>query len=307
MPSEIFGPDYAFLPRKALLSYEEIVRVAKSFQLLGVKKIRLTGGEPLLRRDLDQLIAMLSEAVPEVELSLTTNGTLLPLHAKKLKEAGLKRINVSLDSLDEERFAQMNGERSTPEKVLKGIDAAEEAGLSLKVNMVAKRGVSDADILPMVDYFHDRKITLRFIEFMDVGETNQWNLKEVIPAKEILDTIATKHKFEAVDPDYRGEVARRYRFTDNGSEFGIITSITNPFCGDCNRARISAEGKLYTCLFATHGTDLKTFLRSTYSDEELTQFLSKIWIQRKDRYSEDRASGIPVSNTKKIEMSYIGG
>lgn len=307
MPKEIFGPDYAFLPKDVVLTNEEIVFAARSFATLGVQKIRLTGGEPLLRSDLCELIASLTEETGIEDISLTTNASLLPRYAKKLKTVGLKRINISLDSLDTNRFAQMSGGRSSPEAVIRGIDAAEEAGLSIKVNMVAKLGLNDIDILPMVSYFRERKITLRFIEFMDVGETNGWKMDQVVPAKQILETIGSRFEFEPVDPSYRGEVASRYRFKDTGSEFGIITSITNPFCGDCNRARISAEGKLYTCLFASAGTDLKKQIRGGISQQDFTTLVSKLWIARDDQYSEDRSKGQVPKNNKKIEMSYIGG
>lgn len=307
MPKEVFGPDYAFLPKSVVLSNQEIVFAAKSFAALGVQKIRLTGGEPLLRPDLCELIESLKVETGIEDISLTTNASLLPRYAKRLKEVGLKRINISLDSLDTERFAIMSGGRSSPAAVIRGIDAAEAAGLPVKINMVAKLGTTDVDILPMVDYFRARKITLRFIEFMDVGETNGWKMDQVVPAKELLKTIASKYAFEPVEPDYQGEVASRYRFTDTGSEFGIITSITNPFCGNCNRARISAEGKLFTCLFATDGTDLRKQIRSGISQNDFTDFVSKLWISRDDQYSEDRSKGRPSKSDKKIEMSYIGG
>ncbi|MBK1880359.1 GTP 3',8-cyclase MoaA [Pelagicoccus mobilis] len=307
MPREIFGPEYAFLPKEVLLSNEEIVFAAKSFVELGVQKLRLTGGEPLLRPDLCDLISSLSTETGVQDISLTTNASLLPRYAQKLKDAGLRRINISLDSLDHDRFAQMSGGRSSPDAVIRGIDAAEKAGLKIKVNMVAKLGVNEVDVLPMIEYFRERRITLRFIEFMDVGETNGWKMDQVVPAKQILETIGSKYDFEPVDPSYRGEVASRYRFKDARSEFGIITSITNPFCGDCNRARISAEGKLYTCLFATAGTDLKKQIRSGISQEDFTSYVSKLWITRDDQHSEDRSKGRPLKNDKKVEMSYIGG
>lgn len=306
MPAEVFGPDYAFLPKSKTLSDKEIVFIARSFADLGIRKIRITGGEPLLRRNLDQLIANIVSETGVSDISLTTNGALLPRHADKLKTAGLKRINVSLDSLDTDRFSQMNGNRATPKTVLKGIDAAEKAGLSVKINMVAKLGFNEIDILPMIDYFRDRRITLRFIEYMDVGESNKWKLNQVVPAKQILEIISAKHAFEPVDPDYKGEVATRYRFLDTKSEFGIITSITNPFCQYCNRARLSADGKLYTCLFANTGTDLKRIVRKGISQSDFTQFVSKIWLGRDDQYSEDRNTGKPAE-ARKVEMSYIGG
>ncbi len=307
MPKEIFGPDYAFLPKHVVLSNEEIVFAAKSFAALGVEKIRLTGGEPLLRPDLSELIASLKSETSIEDISLTTNASLLPRYALKLKDAGLKRINISLDSLDTERFSLMSGGRSSPQAVIRGIDAAEKAGLPIKINMVAKLGLNEVDILPMISYFRDRRITLRFIEFMDVGETNAWKMDQVVPAEAILETIAQHYAFEPVAPSYRGEVSSRYRFTDIGSEFGIITSITNPFCGNCNRARISAEGKLYTCLFSSAGTDLRKHIRSGISQDDFTEIVSKLWIGRDDQYSEDRSKGKPLDNKQKIEMSYIGG
>lgn len=307
MPKEVFGPGYAFLPKDALLTNQEIVFAAQSFVALGVQKIRLTGGEPLLRPDLSELIDSIVSETGVDDISLTTNASLLPRYAKRLKAAGLNRINISLDSLDTERFSAMSGDRSSPEAVIRGIDAAEEAGLKIKINMVAKLGVNDVDILPMVAYFRGRGITLRFIEFMDVGETNGWKTEQVVPAKEILSIISSQYEFEAIDPSYRGEVASRYRFRDSASEFGIITSITKPFCGDCNRARISAEGKLYTCLFASKGTDLKKQIRSGLSQDEFTQLVAKLWMGRKDQYSEDRGKGLAGTGDKKVEMSYIGG
>lgn len=307
MPKEVFGPDFVFLPKQELLTDNEIVRIARAFKAFGLKKIRLTGGEPLMRRDLDKLIHRFIEELQIDDISLTTNGSLLPRYAQRLKDAGLSRINISLDSLDTERFAKMNGGKATPETVIRGIDAAEAAGLAIKVNMVAKLGVNDVDILPMIDYFRERRLTLRFIEYMDVGESNQWSLKEVVPATQILETIASKHAFEAVDPDYRGEVASRYRFPDTGSEFGIITSITKPFCLDCNRARLSANGQLFTCLFASSGFDVKAFMRSGVDDAILTEYLANIWLKRRDKYSMDRSAGQSVAHGKKVEMSYIGG
>ncbi len=306
MPAEIFGPDYAFLSKKETLADKEIVFIARSFAELGIRKIRITGGEPLLRPNLDKLIAQIVSETNVCDISLTTNGSLLPRYADKLKAAGLNRINISLDSLDTIRFSQMNGNRSTPETVLKGIDAAGKAGLNIKINMVAKRGFNEVDILPMVDYFRKRKITLRFIEYMDVGESNKWKLNQVVPAKQILDLISSKHAFEPIDPDYKGEVATRYKFMDTKSEFGIITSITNPFCQDCNRVRLSANGKLYTCLFSNAGTDLKEIVRKGISQPDFTQLISKIWLGRNDQYSEERNEQ-KANKTQKVEMSYIGG
>jgi len=305
MPKEIFGPDYTFLEKEEVLSNVEILRLARSFAKLGIEKIRLTGGEPLLRKELVPLVRELSAIESVKDLSLTTNATLLPRFAKPLKEAGLSRVNVSLDGLGDAVFKQMNGGRGSVQAVLNGIDAAIDAGLDLKVNMVAKKGANQSEILPMVRYFRKRRITLRFIEYMDVGNSNQWKLDEVVSAKEILDTIRREFEFEPIDPNYRGEVANRYRFTDLPVEFGIINSITKPFCRDCNRARLSADGKLYTCLFAREGYDLKSLLRSGAEDYELTNTISKIWLHRSDRYSEERA-GLD-ENREKVEMSYIGG
>ena len=305
MPKEVFGPDYAFLPKKELLNNDEVLSLVRCFAKLGIEKVRLTGGEPLLRRDLVALIRNISKVEGVRDLSLTTNGSLLPRYARDLKDAGLNRINVSLDSLDKEIFQKMSGGRGDPKSVIAGIDASLEAGLSIKTNMVVRKGVNENQILPMVSYFRERGITLRFIEYMDVGNTNQWNLSEVYPAKKILDTIGERYDFTPVDPNYRGEVAARYRYTDIPVEFGLINSITKPFCSDCNRARLSADGKLYTCLFASHGHDLRTLVRSRIDEGGIVNAISKIWMNRHDRYSEDRANGNQAS--KKIEMSYIGG
>ena len=305
MPKEVFGPGYAFLPQKQLLGNDEVVLLVRAFAKLGIEKVRLTGGEPLLRKDLVQLVHDISDVEGVRDLSLTTNGSLLPRYAKQLEKAGLSRINVSLDSLNKEVFQKMTGGRGDPKSVIAGIDASLEAGLSVKTNMVVRKGVNESEIVPMVSYFRDRRITLRFIEYMDVGNTNQWKLDEVYPAKKILDTISSHYDFEPVDPGYRGEVAARYRYTDIPVEFGLINSITKPFCSDCNRARLSADGKLYTCLFASDGHDLKALVRSQIDEERIVDTISKIWMNRHDRYSEKRASGIQDSN--KIEMSYIGG
>jgi len=305
MPKEIFGPDYPFLPKSEILTNEEVHKLALSFAELGIEKIRLTGGEPLLRRDLVPLVSCLSKIDLVKDLSLTTNGTLLPRYAKGLKESGLNRINISLDGLSPNVFKEMSGGRGEPSAVLEGIEAAEQAGLEVKVNMVVKKGVNEAEVLPMVRFFRDKRITLRFIEYMDVGNSNQWKSKEVLPAKEILDTIAKEFPFQPIDPNYKGEVAARYRYTDIPAEFGLINSITKPFCSDCNRARLSANGNLYTCLFATFGHDLKTIVRSGICQPDLTKHISGIWRARKDRYSEERSSQTSIQ--KKIEMSYIGG
>lgn len=305
MPKELFGPDFPFLSKKEILTNSEILEVAQVFARLGIEKIRLTGGEPLLRKDLVELVADLSTIESVSDISLTTNGTLLPRYAKDLKKAGLRRINVSLDGLDDATFKRMNGGRGSVRSVLEGIDAAVQAGFNIKVNMVAKKGVNDSEILPMVRYFKERGISLRFIEYMDVGNTNQWKLDEVVPAEEILDTIGKEFEFEPVDASYRGEVANRYRYVNSSVEFGIINSITKPFCRDCNRARLSADGKIYTCLFASSGHDIRSILRSKDRAQRLSEEISNIWGRRTDRYSEERADS--KTDSDKVEMSYIGG
>ncbi|HAT60233.1 MAG TPA: GTP 3',8-cyclase MoaA [Opitutae bacterium] len=305
MPKEVFGLDYPFLPKNEILTNEEVYKLALSFAELGIEKIRLTGGEPLLRKNLVPLVRILSQIDLVKDLSLTTNGTLLPRYAKGLKESGLNRINISLDGLSPIVFKAMSGGRGEPAAVLEGIEAAQQADLEVKVNMVVKKGVNEEEVLPMVRFFRDKRITLRFIEYMDVGNSNQWRSKEVLPAKEILDTIAKEFPFHPIDPNYKGEVAARYRYSDIPAEFGLINSITKPFCSDCNRARLSANGNLYTCLFATSGHDLKTIVKSGVSQSELTKHISGIWTSRKDQYSKDRSS--QTISQKKIEMSYIGG
>lgn len=305
MPKEIFGPDYQFLKNDDILSNEEIVTIVKCFVEFGVEKLRLTGGEPLLRKDLIPLIQALRSETSVPEISLTTNGALLPRYAKSLKDSGISRVNVSLDSLDETRFFKISGERAKPQAVLRGIESAIESGLEMKANMVVQRGVNELDILPMAEKFRSLNLTLRFIEYMDVGNSNHWNLNEVFTAKEILDTIQSKYPVEPVEPNYIGEVATRYRYLDTNQEIGIISSISKPFCRDCNRARISADGKLFTCLFASEGTDIKSILRNNEGTEVLKKTLSKIWGQRADRYSEERSKR--TQEKTKIEMSYIGG
>lgn len=305
MPKEVFGPGYAFLPKSEILTNEEIVSLVTSFARLGIEKVRLTGGEPLLRNDLVSLVERIHQTGAIKDLSLTTNGALLPRYAGALKNAGLSRINVSLDSLNEKTFKLMNGDRGNVQSVLDGIDAAKAADLKVKVNMVVKKGINDSETLPMIRYFREKSITLRFIEYMDVGNTNQWKSSEVVSAKELLNRIRSEFSFEPVDPNYRGEVAARYRYTDIPVEFGIINSITKPFCSDCNRARLSADGKLFTCLFATKGHDLKQSLRNNSSEDQMVELLAKIWGNRADRYSEERSNESSASD--KIEMSYIGG
>jgi GTP 3',8-cyclase len=305
MPKEVFGRDYTFLERRELLTFEEIERVARAFVSLGVEKIRLTGGEPLLRRELERLVAMLA-AIPGLDLTVTTNGSLLRQKAQALADAGLGRVTVSLDSLDDDVFRAMNDVDFPVERVLAGIEAAAAARLApVKVNMVVKRGVNDESVLPMARYFRGTGHILRFIEYMDVGHTNGWRLDDVVPAAEILETIGTEMPLEPLPPRYPGEVAQRYRYRDGSGEVGVIASVTQPFCGNCTRARLSAEGRLYTCLFATDGHDLRALVRGGASDEELKAALASVWRVRADRYSEIRSAA--TEDLPKIEMSYIGG
>ncbi len=303
MPKETFGRDYEFLPRSELLSFEEIERVARVAVGLGVTKLRITGGEPLVRREVERLVEMLA-ALP-VELTLTTNGTLLAGKAKALAGAGLERITVSLDSLDDATFRAMNDAGFPVSAVLEGIGAARAAGLPVKVNCVVKRGVNESEIVPLARYFRKSGETLRFIEYMDVGATNGWRLDDVVPAAEIVALLDRELGIEPLESSYRGEVARRYRYRDGTGEVGIIGSVTEPFCGDCTRARLSADGKLYTCLFAVAGHDVRAVLRGGATDDELARRLAAIWRIRDDRYSELRSAATRAE--PKIEMSYIGG
>jgi cyclic pyranopterin phosphate synthase len=306
MPKEIFGPDYAFLPRREMLSNEELIPLVRLFVRGGVRKIRLTGGEPLLRPGLADLIAALHALPGADDLALTTNGWLLERMSGDLAAAGLHRINVSLDSLDPEVFGRMNGRGLGPDAVLAGIDSAVAAGLEVKVNMVVQKGVNDGEILPMARHFRRRGLTLRFIEFMDVGNCNHWSLDQVVPALQIVEQLSADHPLEPLDPGYRGEVASRYRYQGTDTEIGLIASVTEPFCRDCHRARLSADGKLFTCLFATQGTDFKALLRSGASDEDLWRILQTTWEGRHDRYSEERFEA-GAKLRRKVEMSYIGG
>jgi cyclic pyranopterin phosphate synthase len=310
MPAEVFGRDFAFLPREEVLSFEEISRLATIFVGLGVHKLRITGGEPLVRRDLPTLIgylAALRTADGErVDLTLTTNGSALKALAAPLAEAGLQRITVSLDSLDDEVFGAMNGVDFPVSRVLDGIAAAREAGLApIKINTVVRRGMNEASILPLARWARDEGLILRFIEYMDVGHSNGWRLDDVVPADEILATIDAELPLEPVAANYRGEVAGRYRFRGGDGEIGVIASVTRPFCGDCTRARLSAEGHLYTCLFAVAGTDLKTPLRAGETDAELTARIETIWGVRADRYSELRSAA--TERLPKVEMFALGG
>jgi cyclic pyranopterin phosphate synthase len=303
MPKEVYGRDHAFLERRELLTFEEIARVAQVFVERGVQKIRITGGEPLVRRDLERLIAQLSAL--EVDLTLTTNASLLPQKAQLLADAGLRRITVSLDSLDDAQFRALNDVDFPVDRVLEGIDAATAAGLPVKVNAVIKRGANDDQIIPMAKFFREQGHTLRFIEFMDVGHTNGWRLDDVVPAAEIIATLDAALGVEPVDPGYRGEVAKRWRYKDGKGEVGVIASVTQPFCGDCTRARLSAEGKLFTCLFAVRGHDLRALIRGGATDAELAEAMANVWNSRKDRYSELRSKA--TESLPKVEMSYIGG
>jgi len=305
MPKEVFGRDYEFLPRAQLLTFEEIERLARAFVANGVRKLRITGGEPLVRRDVERLIALLRAIDDELDVTLTTNGALLPQKAQALADAGLSRVTVSLDSLDDETFRLMNDVDFPVAGVLAGIDAAAAAGLPVKVNAVVKRGLNEHAILDLARHFHGTAHVLRFIEFMDVGHTNGWRLDDVVPAAEILATIGAELPLEQVEPSYRGEVAKRWRYADGGGEVGVIASVTQPFCGDCTRARLSADGKLFTCLFAVRGHDLRAAVRSDADDEALVDLVASIWTRRADRYSELRSA--ETAGLPKVEMSFIGG
>ena len=310
MPKEIFGKDYAFLPRDQILSFEEIERLARAFVAGGVEKLRITGGEPLVRRGLPDLIAMLSAIRrPDgraLDLTLTTNGSALRTLARPLADAGLQRVTVSLDSLDDEVFGAMNGIDFPVAKVLDGIAAAMEAGLApIKVNLVVRRGINETSVVPMAAWAREAGVILRFIEYMDVGHSNGWRMDDVVPAAELLEILASVWPVEPADPLYRGEVANRWRYVDGGGEFGVIASVTEPFCPDCTRARISAEGQLYTCLFAVEGHDLRAVLRSDATDTELVAYIETIWTRREDRYSELRSAA--TANLPRIEMFAMGG
>jgi cyclic pyranopterin phosphate synthase len=305
MPKEIFGPNYQYLQRDQVLTFEEITRLARIFVSHGVRKIRLTGGEPLVRKELHLLVKMLAE-IPDLDLTLTTNGALLARQARALKDAGLRRVTVSLDSLDNEIFKVMNDVDFPVEKVLEGMDAAAAVGLEpIKVNMVVKRGMNESSILPMARFFRERGYILRFIEYMDVGHTNGWRMNDVVSATEIVKIINAEMPLEPVNPNYTGEVAERWRYKDGSGEVGMVASVTQAFCRDCNRARLSAEGKLYTCLFAVKGHDFKSLLRSGAMDDEISQAIAHIWSKRTDRYSELRSEN--TIDLPKVEMSHIGG
>jgi GTP 3',8-cyclase len=305
MPKEVFGREHQFLPHAELLSFEEITRLARIFRGHGVEKIRITGGEPLLRRNIERLIEMLA-ALGDLDLTLTTNGSLLTKKAKALRDAGLRRVTVSLDSLDDGVFRAMNDVDFPVAKVLEGIDAAAAAGLApIKINMVVKRGVNDNDVVAMARHFKGSGHILRFIEYMDVGATNGWRMDDVVPSAEVVRRISAALPLEQIDPNYPGEVAERWRYQDGSGEIGVISSVTQAFCRDCTRARLSTEGKLYTCLFASAGYDLRAMLRNGAADAEISAQIAAIWGVRDDRYSELRTAA--TSAAAKVEMSYIGG
>jgi len=305
MPKEVFGPDYQFLHRDQILTFEEITRLARIFVDHGVHKIRLTGGEPLVRRDLPVLVSMLAQ-IPDLDLTLTTNGALLARQARPLKEAGLKRVTVSLDSLDDTVFKAMNDVDFPVDKVIEGMDAAAEAGLGpIKVNMVVKRSLNESSILPMARYFREKGYILRFIEYMDVGHSNGWRMEEVVPAAEIVRIINAEMPLESLDPNYQGEVAERWRYKDGSGEIGVIASVTQAFCNTCSRARLTAEGKLFTCLFGIKGFDLRDLMRAGVTDAEISQAIARVWHKRTDRYSELRSEN--TASLPKVEMSHIGG
>ena len=315
MPKEIFGRDFAFMEHDELLSFEELTRLARIAVAHGVEKIRLTGGEPLLRKGIEDLIALLAELrTPdgrEIDIALTTNGSALAVKAQALKDAGLKRVTVSLDSLDDTTFRTMNDVKFPVAKVLHGIDVAEAVGLGpIKVNMVVQRGKNDQDIVAMARHFKGTPYILRFIEFMDVGTSNGWEMGAVVPSKDVIDRIHAELPLEEIAPNYNGETSRRWRYQDGGGEIGVISSVTQSFCQSCSRARVSTDGKLFTCLFATEGHDLRALMRGGCSDAELSTVMAHLWRERTDRYSQLRSaktSELRASGAKKIEMSYIGG
>jgi GTP 3',8-cyclase len=306
MPADQFGPDFEFLPKTALLTYEEIERLAKIFVSLGVEKIRLTGGEPLLRRDMPILVEKLSAIEGLSDIGLTTNGVLLPKLAMDLKKAGLKRVNVSLDTLDDELFGQINGRGVGTGPVLEGIEAAKQAGLGVKINMVVKKGLNDSEIIPMAEYCKNNGLELRYIEFMDVGSTNGWRMDDVVTKKEMYYLLKEHFELEPIDPAYFGEVAKLYRYKDTNVNVGFITSVSESFCSSCTRSRLSANGQIFTCLFNGNGHDIRNFMRNGASDEDIRNRVTAIWNGREDRYSDERTAET-TKNRKKIEMSYIGG
>lgn len=306
MPAEVFHEKFKFLKREKLLTYEEITRLAKLFVAEGAVKLRLTGGEPLLREEIEVLVNMLAQIDGVEDLAMTTNAYLLPKKAQQLKDAGLKRLTVSLDSIDDAEFRALNGDRASVDDVLKGIAAAEKVGFApIKINAVVKRGANDGSVVDLARFCRDRGYILRFIEYMDVGTMNGWRMDHVVPAREIVERIDAVMPLERVRRSYASETALRYKYRDGGGEIGVIASVTMPFCGACSRVRLSPEGQIYTCLFATEGTDIKTPLRSGASDAELSAILRNMWTARTDRYSEIRSSD--TSGDERIEMYYIGG
>ncbi len=308
MPAEVFGPGYAFLKDPQMMTLPEITRIAGAFVALGVQKIRLTGGEPLLRADVPELVRALKQELRVPDVALTTNGWLLEKRASELHAAGLDRVNVSLDSLNPATAGKMNGLGFSTDRVLRGIAAASAAGLPVKLNMVVQRGVNDGEILALAEFARARRHTLRFIEFMDVGNTNHWSAAQVVPAREIVERVGAKWPLEPAGPAYRGEVAARYRYSDGRGEIGLISSVTEPFCADCHRARLSADGKVYTCLFTALGWDVLGALRAGADDPELARYIGRIWGGRLDRYSDERAGLLARGELRaKVEMSYIGG
>jgi GTP 3',8-cyclase len=304
MPKEVYGRRYSFLDRHELLTFEEIERLARLFVAKGIRKLRLTGGEPLIRRNVAELVGRLA-CIPDVDLAMTTNGSLLSKQASVLADAGLNRVTVSLDALDDATFRRMNDVDFPVVQVLAGIDAAAAAGLPVKINAVLRRGLNEHEILPLARYSREAGHVLRFIEYMDVGHTNSWRLDEVVPAAEILAAIDAELPLEPVEPAYRGEVANRWRYRDGSGEIGVVASVTQPFCGDCTRLRLTADGKVYTCLFAIRGHDLRAQLRAGATDDDLAAAISAIWESREDRYSESRTR--QTGGLRKVEMSYIGG
>ena len=309
MPKEIFGDDYVFLPKDELLTFEEMVRIAKVYAELGVKKLRITGGEPLLRRNLYQLIAELNQIDGIEDIGMTTNGLLLKKHGQKLYDAGLRRINVSLDAIDNEVFQAINNRNIKATTILDQIDYAVSIGFHVKVNVVIQKGINDDQIIPMVDYFKEKNIEIRFIEFMDVGNDNGWDFSKVVTKNEMLDMIESHFDIEPVPPKYFGEVAKYYKHKDNGAQFGLITSVSASFCSTCTRARLSSDGKFYGCLFSTvEGFNIKSFIRSGVTDDELREQLISLWNVRDDRYSDERTEQtVKNRQRKKINMNYIGG
>ncbi len=306
MPADIFGDDFAFLPKSQLLTYEEIERIARIFIGLGVEKIRLTGGEPLLRKDMPQLVNRLTSIGGLKDIGLTTNGIMLPKYAQALKDAGLIRVNISLDTLNSELFGKINGRNVGVDPVIEGIFAAKKAGLGVKINMVVKKGLNDSEILPMTEFCKKEGLQLRFIEFMDVGSTNGWKMDDVITKKEIYELLKEHYEIEPANPNYFGEVAKRYRYVGTDTEVGFISSVSESFCSSCTRSRLSANGEIFTCLFNGDGHDIREFIRQGATDDEIENRIIQIWNGRMDRYSDERTAET-IKNRKKIEMSYIGG